>query len=59
MNNLQEQIKRMSHAFYSLVDILSDNLPDSDDEYANECREAFDDALEEFENAEKEAGNNF
>lgn len=25
MNNLQEQIKRMSHAFYSLVDILYDN----------------------------------
>lgn len=44
---------RMSHAFYSVLGCLADNMPDCDDEYSEECRQIYDDALAEFREAEK------
>ena len=34
---------------------MRDNIPDYDEDYANEVRDAVDNAYEEFQNAEKEA----
>lgn len=53
-----ELVNRMSHAFYSILGCLADNMPDcGDDEYVEECNELYDSALLEFKNAEEEFRN--
>lgn len=55
---MEKKLNNMSHAFYTLVDLLSDNMPDcGDDEYVSECWDRYESALEEFKKAEKEAKN--
>lgn len=55
---LDELVNRMSHAFYSILGCLDDNMPDcGDDEYVKECNELYDSALLEFKNAEEEFRN--
>ncbi|MBR0384782.1 MAG: hypothetical protein IJH61_08885 [Eubacteriaceae bacterium] len=52
--NMRNQINEMSHAFYSILGCLKDNMPD-EAEYSQECSEIYESALEEFKNAEENA----
>ena len=56
---MEEMIRRMSHAFYSMMELASENMPDcdtfceeSEGDYCKECEERYEDALDEFKSAE-------
>ncbi len=52
--NTKKEIGRLSHAFYTVLCCLEDNLPDADDEYSEWCMKIYRDTLSEF----TEASNN-
>ena len=49
---MRNQVDDMSHAFFSVLGCLKDNMPD-DAEFSQECSEIYDSSLEEFKNAEE------
>ena len=55
----EEKVRKMKdHAFYSLLGLACDNMPDcGDDEYVNECQKIYRDALEQYKEAENIANN--
>ncbi len=54
---MEELLKKMHDAFHSVLYYMYDNMPDYDEDYANEVSRAVDNASEEFQAAENEAKN--
>lgn len=51
-------IDKMAHAFYTILGLMAENLPDcGDEEYVKECSKTWFNALTEFKEAEQTARN--
>ena len=48
---MKDLLNNLHHAFYTLYDIASDNMPDAEDEYTRELQQSFDEAYAEFKEA--------